>query len=504
MGYRRGVTILPLVMLWAFPWRLAAQCPDGSPPPCGRPPLRAPSPNSVAVLYFDNLSRDTADAYLADGLTEEIIIRLGQIQRLDVKSRYEVQRYRGRHSEDPIVLGRALNAANLVTGSVQATGGRVRVRVELLQATTRSRVWGDVFDRSSGDVLAIEEEIARAVVQGIAGQMLPEERASLARRPTRSAAAYDLYLRGRAFVSRRDEPSLRRAIALFEQALTLDGGFASAEASIAEAWSVLADDWVAPRDAYPLARAAAERALRADSGIGAAWANLATVVYFFDWAPARAESLARRAIRLDPRSAMGHHIRGLALWHLASDSEAVEEFLRAYDLDSLSEEVVHEAVRDLTHERHFAAAVAVAERFQAAAVGNSLGFGEEARVYLAQHDCGHALPLLKHARALGDADAYDSVAFAYCEGHDGEARQLIAARVVTLEQRRSYFRAGDVAKMYVLVGDRDEAMGWLERAFTAREGTLTWLRSPVWDPLREDPQYADLLRRVGSTPVERH
>jgi TolB-like protein len=122
--------------LWAFtvaalgPGELRAQCADGSPPPCDRVAVRAPASNSVAVLYFDNLSRDTADAYLADGLTEEIIVRLGQIRRLDVKSRYEVRRVRGYAGGDPAVLGRSLNAANIVSGSVQKAGGRVRVRVE--------------------------------------------------------------------------------------------------------------------------------------------------------------------------------------------------------------------------------------------------------------------------------------------------------------------------------------------------------------------------------------
>ena len=144
--------------------RLSAQCPDGTPPPCARAArAAAPAANSVAVLYLANLSRDTADAFLADGLTEEIIIRLGQVPRLDVKSLFEVQRFRGQPAQDPASLGRALRSAYLVTGSVQRAGDRVRLRYEVIRAATRARVAGDVIDRASGDLLTVESDIAVAV-----------------------------------------------------------------------------------------------------------------------------------------------------------------------------------------------------------------------------------------------------------------------------------------------------------------------------------------------------
>lgn len=490
-------TILTLGAWVVWNHLLLAQCPDGSQPPCARTAPRAPAANSVAVLYFDNLSRDTADAYLADGLTEEIIVRLGQIHRLDVKSRYEVQGFRGRPGGDPALLGRALNAANIVSGSVQKAGGRVRVRVELVRAASRSRLWGDVFDRASDDILAIEEEIASAVVQGVAGQLLPDERTTLARRPTRSAAAYDLYLRGRAALRRLHEASLRGAIVLFDQALAFDSGFASAQSGIAGAWTNLADDWVPPREAYPLARAAAQRALHADSGDAEAWASLAAVAIWFDWAPARAESLARRAIALDAHSAAGHLIRGEALAALDSASEAADEYERAFNLDSMSEEIMAEAAYGLVSVNRYDQAVAMARRFQRAVPASLDGYRSEALADFLREDCGSALPVLQHMRAIGDSEPYYAVAELHCRGNDGAARQLIAARVHAWEQSRAYFRAGLVARMYVLLGDRDEGFTWLERAFDAREATLANLAySPRWHLLRDDPRFADLVRRV--------
>ena len=220
---------------------LRAQCPDGSPPPCGRPAAHAPAQNSVAVLYFDNLSRDTADAFLADGLTEEIIIRLGQVQRLAVKSRFEVQRFRGRAaSQEPPALGRALNAAYLVTGSVQRGGDRVRLRVALVRAATRAQVWGDIIDRASSDLLTVESEIATEVTKAITGQLLPAERARLTRPLTSDPMAYEAYLHGlQLYGNSFNEGALRAAIAEFDRAVAHDPTFAAAYAAASVAWMSL-------------------------------------------------------------------------------------------------------------------------------------------------------------------------------------------------------------------------------------------------------------------------
>ena len=168
----------------------ALQCPDGSPPPCrvaraDAGPKPGVPPNSVAVLYFDNLSRDTADAYMADGLTEELIGRLGQVERLTVKSRFAVRRFRGTTTEDPATVGRALGVAHLVTGSIRRSGNRVRVTVELMRVAGGDREWGEQYDRTEADLLVIQEEIARRVATAVAGRLLPTERARLAVRPTR-------------------------------------------------------------------------------------------------------------------------------------------------------------------------------------------------------------------------------------------------------------------------------------------------------------------------------
>src|SRR5207253_1338888 len=197
---------------------LTAQCPDGSPPPC-RSATRpaAPAPNSVAVLYFDNLSRDTADAYLAEGLTDEIIARLGQIERLNVKSRTAVSRHRGAGT-DPMVLSRSLGVAYVVNGTVRRGKDRLRVTVELLQAASGDRLWGQQYDRAQADFLAIQEDIAVSVASAIAGRLLPAERSSLAGRPTRRPAAYDHFVKGNYYLGQRTPRAVARAIEEYQAA----------------------------------------------------------------------------------------------------------------------------------------------------------------------------------------------------------------------------------------------------------------------------------------------
>ena len=263
-GMGRALTLL-LVLYSSAHQSAAAQCPDGSSPPCrsGRV-ASAPPPNSVAVLYFDNLSRDAGDAYLADGLTEEVIVHLGQVRRLAVTSRSAVRRFRG-GAESPAALGRVLGVAYIVSGAVRPAGRRLRVTAELVRTGSGTRVWGDVFDRSSADLFAIQAEIAEAVATAIAGQLIPDERARLSARPTRDPEAYDLYLRGQFFLARFTEADIHRAIALYSQAITRDSTFAIAFAATAVAWNALADDWLPPLESYPKARVAAERALALDT-----------------------------------------------------------------------------------------------------------------------------------------------------------------------------------------------------------------------------------------------
>ena len=321
-------------------WRVAvAQCPDGTPPPCGAR-RAAPPLNSVAVLYFENATGDSADAYLADGLTEEIITRLSGVERLTVRSRYLVRRYRGAALEDPAAVGRALGVTYLVSGSLRRAGGRLHVNADLIRASGGTEVWGREFDQQGGDVFAIQAAVAADVASGIVGRLLPAERQAIAERPTQSSGAYDSYLLGRYYFGKRTADDMVRAAGYFKQSIAADSGFA-------RAWSGLADCYVLflpseydvkgidPDSILALAEQTARHALALAPALGEAYASLGEILeYQKRWVEARAAF--ERAVALSPQYPTAHLWYGYDLEVWGQWDEAVRQMEAARDLDPTS------------------------------------------------------------------------------------------------------------------------------------------------------------------------
>lgn len=331
-----------LVLCAGTPMRpLLAQCPDGSPPPCGRAAAHpAIQPTSLAVLYFENASRDTADAYLADGITEEIISRLSEVARLQVKSRYQVRRYRTEATENAADIGRQLAVARIVTGSVRRAGNRLRVTAEMVRTATGDVVWSERYDRADTDVLSLQEDLASAVATAVTGRLLPAERQALAAQPTRNPAAYDAYLLGRFYWNKRTAADLVSAAAHFEQAIRADSNYA-------QAWSGLADSYVLflpseydvpginPDSILALAEQAARRALALAPQLGEAYSSLGEILeYRLQWVEAR--EAFERGVALSPRYPTAHLWYGYDLMVWNRWDEAVREMERARQLDPLS------------------------------------------------------------------------------------------------------------------------------------------------------------------------
>ncbi len=301
-----------------------AQCPNGSPPPCTRAPARSPAPPamSVAVLDFHNLSRDTADAFLGDGLAEELTSRLGQVGRLTVTSRAVVQRLPNVATMPIPQIGRTLNVSYLVNGSVRRAGSRLRVSVELLRAATGVQEWSSQYDRSESDLLTLQEDVATAVAQGVTGRLLPAERSRLAARPTQNAEAYELFLRGKAA---RQSPE---AVAPLERAVALDSGFAAAWAELS--WNYSSMFWqYEDRTAARVARAqsAAERAVRLAPDLPIAHVAMGYYHYWGrrDYASALTEFAAALALQpnnADVHAAMANVARRQGRWDASLASRA--------------------------------------------------------------------------------------------------------------------------------------------------------------------------------------
>jgi TolB-like protein len=490
-------TVLVTLALAVLPsCRLAAlQCPDGAPPPCrGARTAAAPSPNSVAVLYFDNLSRDTADAFLADGLTEEVIIRLGQVERLAVKSRFEVQRFRGAPTaQDPAILGRSLNAAYLVTGSVQRVGDRVRLRVALVRSATRAQVWGDVIDRSSSDLLTLESDIAREVTAAITGRLLPAERARLDRPLTRDPVAYQEYLRGVAMSSSMDEAPLRAGLEHFARAIARDSAFAAAWAGQADIWSVLADGYEVPLTGYRHAAEAARRALALDSSLTPSWVVLALATQSLDLDLREAARLARQAVARDPRSGEARIYLSSVLLGQGHLAEAVAEARAAWPLDSLNVSTSSLLADALIYGRSLDTLAAMLPRLRAV-LPRADADNIEGRLRAARGDLSGAERLLDW-RWYGGFGAGSYVRALLARGDTVAARATLDSMLA--RRRSGYFNPIAVTKTYLALGDLDRAFEWLQRAFDERTAWLVFLRvDDELAPLRADPRYAAFDRMM--------
>ena len=324
--------------------RLESQCPDGTPAPCAGPvaALR-PAPNSIAVLTFENTTRDTAAQYLAEGLADQISARLGGVARLTMISRTAVRRLRGPEQLSVQQLGRSLNAAYLVSGFIRVAGGRVRVNVEAVRAATGEAVWSSPFDRASDDLIGLEEAIATEVAAGVAGRLSPAERRSLGDRVTASSAAYEQFLRGNVLMARRTSAALRNAIAAYRAATAADSGFADAYGRLSYAYA-LCSNWDCRSDSAPLlpglSRDAATRALRLNVRSSDAWMGRAYLLAVWFGGDGLAggdsvlEALAafRRALALNPRNDEAWHQYGGTL-RVVSDSASLDALRHALALD---------------------------------------------------------------------------------------------------------------------------------------------------------------------------
>ncbi len=336
----RGLAVA-VALTSVVPGMAHAQCPDGSAPPCRSAAVAAPSPTSLAVLYFDNASPDSTDDYLAEGLTEAIIAQLGQVGRISVKSRSAVRRFRGANVPDPPVIGRTLGVAYLVTGSVQRADRAVRVTIELAHTATGTRVLGDQFVGADDSLFALEDNIARRVAEGVAGRLLPTERRAVAAvRVTRNPEAYEHFLRGNYALAQRTSTGLVRATAEYRHAAALDSGFVSALARVGLAYALRLDwSWDAtgasPADSLlDRGMAAADEALRRDPSNSDAWLARGYLLEFrhpSTWDGVMAAFA--RAVSLDPRNAEAWHQMGDAATVMGDDSTAVTAWRRALAID---------------------------------------------------------------------------------------------------------------------------------------------------------------------------
>jgi TolB-like protein/DNA-binding winged helix-turn-helix (wHTH) protein/Tfp pilus assembly protein PilF len=451
---------------------------------------------TLAVLPFVNASGDPADEYFAVGLTEELMDSLSRPESFRLVSRTSAFALKNADM-DAREIGRLLGADTLVEGSVRRDGDRLRISAHLVDARNGYQLWSETYDRRMHDVFDVQQDISLSIANTLTGRLLAPAEAEDLRAPVTDAVAYDLYLQGRFYWHRRTEHGLRTAAQYFEDAVERAPDYAPAWIGLGDAYAVLGFyDYLAPAEAFPKAQETARRALELEPDSAAAQATLGYAALYYDWDFDEAEARFRRAIELRPGFSKAHQWYANLLTAAGRFEEAEREMRQAQQTDPLSlianaalGWVRYHAGRHREALDQYRLTLALDPDFELAYLWS--GWSLE---FLGEHD--EALAMLKEAveRSGGSGISTASLARLHAvRGERGEAERLLAQ----LLEAPGYVPSYEIAKAYQALGERDEALAWLERALEQRSHSLVFLEvDPQLEPLQNDAAFVQLARRV--------
>jgi serine/threonine-protein kinase len=453
---------------------------------------------SLLVLPFENRSGDPSQEFFADGLTDMLITDLAQIGALRVISRTSAMRFKG-GGRSLTEIAAELKVQFVIEGSAMRVGDRVRITVQLLDAVADRALWAQRYDRDMTDLLALQSELASAIAEEIRVKVTPEEQARLAPRRAVNPVAQVAYLRGRFLWNRWDPASVNEAIRCYEEALKADPHFALAYSGLADAYITLGTTLnLAPAEAYPRARLAADQGLALDPDIAELHSAIGNLhrMHYWDWAAAEREYL--RAIELSSGAAAGRDRYGLLLAILGRFDDAVAESKGALDLDPLSL-IMHSAVGDvLFYARRYEESLVYYRRCHEMDPTFGPGNTDLARSleHIGQFD--DALEYFQAGTRGKDGVVPPSTGLAIYQwraGRQDDARETMAA--VMERARTRYVAPFGIASFHAVAGETELALDWLERAYEVRDGGSVLLRvHPRLDPLRSEPRFRELLRKM--------
>jgi TolB-like protein/DNA-binding winged helix-turn-helix (wHTH) protein/Tfp pilus assembly protein PilF len=486
---RRVVVALPLVLslsilsVWLF--RSRDRAPAGI--------------RSLAVLPLENLSGDASQNYFADGMTDELITDLAQISALRVISRTSVMVYKGARKPLP-QIARELNVDAVVEGTVLRSGDQVRITAQLIEASTDKHLWSQNYVGDLRDTLALQSRVASAIADQIRINLTPREQAALKNVKVVNPQAYESYLKGRYFWNKRTADGLKAALAYFKQATEEDPNYAKAYSGLSDTYALLGD-WqyavMAPKEAFPEAKAAAIHALELDNTLGEAHNSLAFILDGFDWDLDAGGKEFQRAIELNPGYATAHHWYAWHLSLLGRFDEAIVEMRKAENLDPLSLIINADLAELLGLAHSYDESIRQSRKTIEMDPNFALAHNQLAQAYLQNHMYVEAVAELQKAVELSrdSPTCIANLARAYvASGKRSEALKLLD--VLKRRSSTGYSNASEIAMIYASMGDNDQAMHWLEKGFEERFNPGVLLR-PGFDPIRSDPRFQNLLHRVG-------
>jgi TolB-like protein/DNA-binding winged helix-turn-helix (wHTH) protein/Tfp pilus assembly protein PilF len=452
---------------------------------------------SLAVLPLANLSGDPSQEYFADGMTDELTTALAKISALRVTSRTSTARYRD--TREPIQqIAQELNVDAIVEGSVARSGTRVRITAQLIDARNDQHMWAESYERDLSDILNAQNTVAVEIARQVRANLTSAERTAFAARSTVVPEAYDAYLRGRRELGKQRPEAFRQGLEYFQQAIVLDRLYAPAYAGLADSYSLLVNYSALPSlEAFPRAKSAALKALDLDANLAEAHTSLAFVRHHFDWDWDGAEAEYKLALRLDPNNAITHLRYAELLSNLGRHDEAIREITVARQLDPLSLVVRSNLGRFLYHARRYDEAIAEIKQVLAADPNRAWS-----RVTLAF--CYEQKGM--YSESLAEVETLRSE----FNGVFGIGSAHLFARMGRFQDARAVLKYHEqpapdgvqdwvfIAAAYAQLGEKDRAFQWLGRAYQNRDYFMTFIKTePFMDPLRDDPRFEDMLRRVG-------
>jgi TolB-like protein/DNA-binding winged helix-turn-helix (wHTH) protein/Flp pilus assembly protein TadD len=454
---------------------------------------------SLAVLPLDSLSGDASQDYFADGMTDELITDLGQISALRVISRTSVMSYKRVRKPLP-QIARELNVDGVVEGTVLRSGNRVRITAQLINASDDKHLWAHSYEGDFRDALGLQNQVARSIAEEIRINVSPREQTELKTVKVVNPQAYESYLKGRFFWNKRTADGLKVAAAYFNEAVDINPNYAQAYSGLADTYALLGDwqyEAMTPKEALPKAKAAAIKALELNNTLGEAHNSLAFCMDAFDWDFASAEKEFRRAIELNPSYATAHHWYAWHLSLLGRNSEAISEMKKAKDLDPLSLIISADLAELLLIAHSYDESIQQSRRTIEMDANFALAHNQLAQAYIQKRMFDEAVAELQMAIELsgGSPTFTANLARAYAAmGRRNEAIELL--NDLRKHSSPGYSDASEIAAVYVALGDSDRAMTWLEKGFEERFNPSVLLR-PGFDPIRSDPRFQGLLRRIG-------
>lgn len=455
--------------------------------------------DSLAILPLANVSKDSQMEYLSDGITESIINSLAQLPKLRVVPASTVQRYKG-HAVDPQLTGKELKVRAILTGRVQLVANALIVKTELIDVTNNAQLWGEQYRRQLTDIFALQDEISQEISHQLRLQLSGEEKRKLVKRYTDNTEAYHLYLKGRYYVSKRTPEWIRKGIEHYQQAIDLDPNYALAYAGLADAFGFLASSTGGqpPREAYPKAKAAALKALELDEALGEAHCSLGFFHLLYDWDFAAAERQYKRAIELSPNYANAHDGYGFYLKATGQHTEALRECTLAQQLDPLSLFTTLSVGWAHYFARRFDEALAQGRKVLELDPNFGFAYAHAGLCYVHLGQFEEAVAATRKAVNLvgGNPNFLAYLGYALgCAGQLREARQMLAQ--LERLRKRQYVSAYFSAMIYLGLGNRHEALNWLEQAYEERSGFLTFMKvEPMLDVVRDEERFASLLALI--------